>query len=138
MQQRGLLIRLIDVGLIILLGFVCISDINIRAQIKLPSPSNRKEDINRQYVVYYLVLHKNNRVSILDPGHSPTEWKNLRLKTLETRMIRLRNNFKRQGKILVMLIEPEPDATMQFLVDVLDLCQKNQILKNIANKALEL
>ncbi len=139
MQQRGILIRLIDVGLIILLGFVWISDITIRAQIKLPSPTpDRKEDEPKQLIVYYLVLHRNERVSVLDPDRNPTDWKYLTKRRLEKEIVFLRNRLKEQGKQLVLLIDPEPETPMQALVDLLDICQRNHILKNIANKALEL
>ena len=36
MKKRGLLMRFIDVGLIILFGFIVISDIKSEAQIQLP------------------------------------------------------------------------------------------------------
>ncbi len=139
MNQRGILIRLIDVGLIILLGFVSISDINVKAQIKLPSPKTENEpEQNTQLIVYYIIIHRDHRVSILDQKHHTTQWARISRKRLNKELPRLKTRLANKGKQLVVLIDPEPDATMQDLIDVLDICQRYKILKNIANSTLEL
>ena len=139
MNQRGILIRLIDVGLIILLGFVSISDITVRAQIKLPSPrADQDAEEPEELVVYYITIHADERVSILGPNRETTEWTAITRTRLDTELPRLRDRLRAEKKQLVVLLEPELDTSMQALVDVLDICQRHRILKNIANKALEL
>ena len=139
MNQRGILIRLIDVGLIILLGFVSISDITVRAQIKLPSPKTEEnQEQEPELIVYYIIIHRDNRVSLLDQKHQPTDYTKITLETLNKELPLLRDRLAKKSKQLVVLIDPEMDATMQGLIDVLDICQRHRILKNIANATLEL
>ncbi len=137
MNQGGLIIRLIDIAMIILFGFIAISDIQVRAQIKLPSEQQNQQqqqekkdpilifvkvDLERGYVV-------EQDENVLFITTNSTE--------LESMLVNLLNHSKTIGQEMVVLIAPHEDSAIQRTVDVLDICERNQIPKNINYESMQ-
>lgn len=135
MTKGGTIIRLIDVALILLLGFIAISDIRIRAQLKLPSPSGESETKQERQLVF-VIIESQGQFLIRYSGNSETNIHGIN--ALEKRLLQIRDKYSRENAEMVVLIQPNQDTIIQRTVDVLDLCEKYKILKNINYGSLEL
>lgn len=128
MTKGGIIIRLIDVAMIILFGFIVISDIKVRAQIKLPSdeqPSEARE-IERKLIFVEISSQEALRVK---EGDNVTEVTDI--EALEKRLVQLHHQYESEGIEMVVIIDPDQDSIIQMTVEVLDICERNQIAKNI-------
>ena len=130
MNKGGLLIRLIDVAMIILFGFIAISDIKVRAQIKLPSDKVEQEqqDNEQEPALLFVRIDLDSQVNLTD-NNSIDEI--LMVDQLENRLLELRSGFKSAGQDMVVLVEPHEDSIIQHTIDVLDICERHNIAKNI-------
>jgi biopolymer transport protein ExbD len=137
MSQTGLLIRLIDVGLIILMGFIMISDITVKAQIKLPSSDPQAEE-ERPQTIILVNIDRRGTFSVTIPDRKERISGLADTRALEEALLSLRERFAKEGQDIVVLVEPDEDSIIQRTVDVLDICQRHGILKNINYASLEL
>lgn len=135
MTRGGIIIRLIDVAMIILFGFIAISDLKVRAQIKLPSeeqdpvPESSKQPdlihieigLVQNFVVRRgtTVLHETNALS-----------------ELEDFLVDTLRRYQAEDREMVVLIEPHEDSKIQATVSVLDLCERHDIPKNLHYTAM--
>ncbi len=128
MTKGGIIIRLIDVALIILFGFIAISDIKVRAQIKLPSDKQESESKTKQEIIFVEIGLEG---SFIIKKEETILAQTADLEELERSLIRLYEDYKSQGSEVVVLIKPHKDSIIQRTVDVLDICERHQIPKNI-------
>lgn len=119
------MVRLIDVALIILLGFIAISRLKTE-YVDLPAPGNPEPPTQRimeakvSILANAFVLQQNGR--------------NMRLSSkeaLESAMVQASQRSASRGQKLMFTIESERGSMMQSLIDVLDICQRNQIEKSL-------
>jgi biopolymer transport protein ExbD len=157
MEGNGLIIRLIDVVMIILLGFLNISDFGNKAQIKLDSASSEEQP--NQTMMYFVVVtpsgafivtNSDNDEKIMfaqtgadSTAHLPIaatdavntqnpEISNPNLAKLEIFLNkRFEENSQNQINTLVV-IKSHPETKIQYAIDVLDLCEKNEIPRTIS------
>ena len=124
MGNRTMMMRLIDVALIILLGFIAISRLKTE-YIDLPSAGDAQPQTDR---VATAVLHVyNNHYDYVMNGRKK---RTKSTDELERVLLGSKSSLLRQRTKLVVNIEPHKSSIMQNLVDVLDICQRNQIEKN--------
>lgn len=135
MLKGGTIIRLIDVVLIILLGFLGITDFEIKSQIKLPSAGPGDSQEMKQQIVYLNI--ENSDTFILAEG-SQTIAQIESLSKLERIITNLNNNYILDNKRMVVVIEPGMESVVQTTVDVMDLCEKHQIPKSLSYSKIEL
>ncbi|MFQ5709395.1 MAG: ExbD/TolR family protein [bacterium] len=129
MTKGGIIIRLIDVAMIILFGFIVISDIKVRAQIKLPSDEQQSETkITEQKLILVQVGLEGDYV-IKENEDVVAETSDLHV--LEEKLAKLFHDYRSAGTDMIVLIEPDQDSIIQRTIDVLDICERNQIPKNI-------
>ena len=119
------MIRLIDVALIILLGFIAISRLKTE-YVDLPSAGNN-EPIHQVPHEANLHVYKNH-FQLEDRGK---RWRCSSLKELEHVLINKNKKYTAQRVKLVVNIEPHKSSIMQNFVDVIDICQRNHIEKNL-------
>jgi len=134
MSRGGLIIRLIDVALIILFGFIAISDIKLKAQIKLPTGAPTSEPAAERHLVT-VRIGPNGQFTLVDGE------KQQAVPDLAALESTLRDRAKadlRQRREMVVLIEPDEDSMIQLTVSVMDICEKYGIPKNINYPSLEL
>lgn len=130
MTKGGLIIRLIDVAMIILFGFIAISDLKVRAQIKLPAPQEEPQPQPlRDPILLSVRIAADGFVNIY-------ESENLLMTTDAFPEVEnfLRKRFERirsQDDEMIVLIEPHGDSPIQQTVDVLDICERHQIPKSL-------
>lgn len=134
MQGRGLIIRFIDVGLLLLFGFLMISDLKGTSQISFNEGS--EQDFlaanSSEAVLLGVTIERGNRLSIRDIKSDQVLHENvLSLEELEFLLGTMKKGFVEDGKELSVLIEPAPDAHIQYVVHVLDVCDRLELVKNI-------
>ncbi|MFQ5706109.1 MAG: ExbD/TolR family protein [bacterium] len=125
MNQNRLMIRLIDVALLILLGFIAISRLKTE-YVDLPAGGKNAPEMNRTQKATLHIYR--NKFIFVDHGRKKS-LKNL--PDLEAALVNRKNRYERRHVKLVVNIEPQKSSIIQNLIDVLDICQRNQIEKNL-------
>lgn len=125
MNDNRLMIRLIDVALLVLLGFIAISRLKTE-YIELPTAGNPERQMQdthaaslHVYSSYYELEDAGRRQRIAD------------LQRLENILVSSNMRYRQQRTKLIMNIEPHKASIMQNLIDVMDICQRNNIEKNL-------
>ena len=139
MHRRGYLLRFIDLGLIILFGFLMISDITVISQITLPGKSDEPGDPQTDENQVYLgvAILGDGQYQIIDLADDAPLHVNINsAEELEFILKTLDEQHKGEGKTLNLLIEPAAESHMQKLVDVLDICERLKIQKNINTESI--
>lgn len=130
MMTGGLIVRLIDVVLIILFGFIAISDIQMKRQLRLPGETQEEAPSERTDTAFLVVsIAPSGAFEItLDEQQlaSPAN-----LSALRGALIRAADQLKAAGKTPIVIIDPAGDASMQQMVDVFDICEQEKIPKSI-------
>ena len=139
MKKRGLLLRFIDVGLILLIAFIAISEIEIVAQIPMPGTEEETpppKERPRTIVVVKVYENSTYSVSRIEADEHLAELPDIQ--TLEQQILNVRDVERQGGNDIVVIIEAERLSQIQWTVDVLDLCDRHGIPKNINSGALKL
>ncbi len=138
MRRRGYLLRFIDLGLIILFGFLMISDITVISQLSLPGKSDADAEPPAEEQVFLGVsILTDGQFEILNLEDRSALHVNISsMEELEFILRMLRDQHRDAGMELNLLIEPTPESSMQKLVDVLDVCQRVGVQKNINTEAV--
>ncbi len=140
MRNSSFLIRFIDIGLIILFGFVIISDITVRSHIDLPSsdPDDQEVTEDRELSLIVINIDPDNTFRVSD-YHTSTFWGEYHnLQILESVLQDLKDHLVEEGESPAALLEPHEDITMQSLIDVMDICDRLGIPKNINVQSMSL
>lgn len=135
MNKGGIIIRLIDVAMIILFGFIAISDIKVRAQIRLPSEDQEQPETQEEPEVMYVRIEpergfviEQNEVALVVTRE---------ITELETALVNLYDFHKNNGSQMVVLVEPDENSIIQNTVDVLDICEREKIPMNINYESMQ-
>ncbi len=124
MGNKTMMMRLIDVALIILLGFIAISRLKTE-YIDLPAAGDAQPQTDR-VATAVLHIYDNHYDYVMNGRKKRTK----SVAELERVLLGSKSNLLRRRTKLVVNIEPHKSSIMQNLVDVLDICQRNQIEKN--------
>jgi biopolymer transport protein ExbD len=135
MFKVGTIIRLIDVVMIVLFGFLSITDITNKSQIKLPSNLGGAQKEVEQQVVFLSIMD-NQRFELIDEQNTTKEV--MGLDELEEFIVRLDNDYRKKHRQMILVIEPAIETMIQTTVNVMDICEKHQILKNLSYPQIEL
>ncbi|MCC5907260.1 MAG: biopolymer transporter ExbD [Balneolaceae bacterium] len=138
MKKSTFLIRFIDIGLIILFGFIIISDITVRSQIELPGSDPGEPQEERELNLFVINIEPNNQYRLADFVESTIIGTYDGIEHLESALRSLIDEIQSQGKSPVALIEPDETVTMQRLIDLMDLCDQIGIPKNVNVESLRL
>lgn len=125
-MNTRLMIRLIDVALIILLGFIAIS--RLKTEFVDLSSSTSEVNMSQNFHEATLTVYRNS-FKLNDRGNS---WTGRSIQDLEHVLISKNNLYARQKTKLVVTIEPHKSCIMQKLVDVFDVCHRNKIEKSLS------
>jgi biopolymer transport protein ExbD len=129
-MRGGMIIRLIDVVLIILFGFLAISDIQMRRQIRMPGPSEEQNLPEEQKDTYIFVkIDRQNRYSIeMDQVERAFTYD---LSELRQHLLKTAQDSRTGGFNPIVIIDPDLDAAVQSIIDVFDICEEEQLPKSI-------
>ncbi|MBX2820252.1 MAG: biopolymer transporter ExbD [Rhodothermaceae bacterium] len=139
MNKRGLLLRFIDVGLILLIAFIAISEIEIVSQIPMPGTDEQAEPQEERAQTLVVVQVKEDSSFNLGRMEASDDLLSLPdISSLEQQLVSLRDQERAQGNDIVVVIESDNLSQIQWTVDVLDLCDQYNIPKNINSGSLRL
>lgn len=124
-MNSRLMLRLIDLALNILMGFIAIS--RLRAEyVDLPSAGVSNQQLQQPHEAFLYVY--GNFYSFEDNGR---KWNCKNQNELEKLLVSQHTVYLERRIKLVVTIESKKSSIMQNLVDVLDICQRNNIEKNL-------
>jgi len=135
MNQGGLIIRLIDVVLIILLGFLNISDFVLKTQIKLDSGKSTttarvKTRLYNVFIVeggFYRIedVQNDKKLEFAPP-------KEIALQEIELYLTNEFNQNTSQNVKTLVVLRSSENTKIQLTIDVLDICEKHKIPRSIS------
>lgn len=142
MKKSGsLIIRLIDVVLLLLLGFLLISDIIHKNQIKLPGPAgtSKRQDQERKILnIHINIVDEDTTITGIDPDN---EFSLIKLAQLycyylvqeDDKTYHIRDLEKLEKHLLLaqaandsisVIINPRPNSIVQGTINLIDVCRK--------------
>ncbi len=126
----SLMVRLVDMVLIILFGFLAISDIQIKRQIRLPEPGKMEAEPETSQIGYLFVhINPEGNFILKINGRQPRQVETLA--DLRPALRTAADELRQQGQNPLVVIDPDPDAIMQITVDVFDICEMEQLTRSI-------
>jgi biopolymer transport protein ExbD len=128
MGKGSMIIRFIDIALTVLFGFIAVSDIEQKTQVKLPRDVTAVSEPTKINTISVLVLD-GPRYTLLDGAReiaSDTD-----LERVEQVLLDVRRQYLDQNQDVLVLIQPDPNSPIQLTVNVLDVCERNQLQKSI-------
>ena len=139
MRSSGFLIRFIDIGLIVLFGFLWISDIDTYSRIDMPGSQPSQPQSETSEISYLRVqIEPGGIFTVISQETSGALCRDVGLQALESCLVDARDNLQSEGRRTVVLVEPSESSIVQHTVDVLDVCDRHGISKNINARELEL
>jgi biopolymer transport protein ExbD len=132
MASRGFLIRFIDVGLIVLFGFIMISDIENSSLVDLGTPSADSEETDPTERTFITVrIGADGAFTVAAPETGDTLGTNIREPiVLETLLGNVKRDLATATEIVV-LIDPDERSIVQHTVDVMDVCDRLALKKSL-------
>ena len=130
MKKNGFIIRFIDIGLLVLFGFLMISDITTETPITLPGPGPDQPEFSETALVF-VEIKVDGRFDLQDQEQGRRFRRIANLETLEARLRALQVAYNNRRKGVVVLIKPHPNSKTQRTIDVMDVCQRLGIPRNI-------
>ena len=134
-----MIIRLIDVVLIVLFGFIVISDIVVKGSLRLPSKQSleNKAVVAERKIPVYIEIDENRGFTVFRKDRKKIMKNNI--PSLEGYVISVRDAVRqKENKEIAVIIRPHEMSPLQATIDVLDLCDRHGIAKNIARRSLAL
>ena len=139
MQRSSFLIRFIDIGLIILFGFITISDIDTYSRIDMPgSDQSNTSDDPQEMTLVTVEIAPGGRFTVVERASETLPCQDVDRDGLEECLVNVRDRLRQEGQQAVVLVEPDERSIVQHTVDVLDICDRHGILKNINASELKL
>jgi hypothetical protein len=133
---RGFLIRFIDIGLIVLFGFLMISDIDALSRVDLASEAVAMEvevPLNPEVRAFIVVeIGADGVYRITDSNAADAESVMARsANALSTALTAVRADHVESGLETVVLIQPHEASLVQATVDVMDVCDRLSLPKSL-------
>ncbi|MDZ7344413.1 MAG: biopolymer transporter ExbD [candidate division KSB1 bacterium] len=129
-KSGGTIIRLIDVALNILFGFIVITDIQPKSQIKLPSPQELElPPVEQRYDYVIVKIDAAGEFRLEAEEQVLGAFQNL--SELEFFLRQRGEQSAREGRQTIVVIDPEETSILQRTIDVFDLCERNGIAKSV-------
>ncbi len=138
MQRKGYIIRFIDIGLIILFGFLMISDLTVLSQIDLPGSEQEPPATpdTRDSRMIGVVIEESGIYRLVEMETGEPLFVNIEAPAdLEALVVQLMDEAAAASTQIEIVIEPHPRSIMQRLVNVHDLCERLGIRQNINAQA---
>lgn len=136
MASRGFLIRFIDIGLIVLFGFLMISDIEASSRVELASAGENEEEVlpeepDERQLIFVTVMPDGafalSEPDTLAPAPGTVRGRDDLVGALTAR----RQRHEALGAETVVVIQPDPDSPVQFTVDVMDVADRLSLTKSL-------
>jgi biopolymer transport protein ExbD len=133
-----MIVRLIDVVLNILFGFIIISDIDIKGALSLPAKKTKHVVVQMEKkpkTPVFVEIQKGPVFNVALQMSAPTQVKGV--DALEKHLQQMQAAYRQKlGQEIAIIIKPDENSDIQSTVDVLDMCDRNRFPKNIARASL--
>jgi biopolymer transport protein ExbD len=128
MSKSSMIIRLIDIALTVLFGFIAVSDVDQKTQVKLPRDVT---GVPQQTTLKTVTIHvlDGPRYTIMDGFQEVAS--DTVLERIEEKLVQIHQIFADRKEEVIFLIQPDPNSPIQLTVNVLDVCERNHFVKNI-------
>jgi len=144
MANRGFLIRFIDIGLIVLFGFLMISEIEATSRVELAGgdaevaePIDLDEE-GRAFLVVDLgpegLFRVTDAETAAEGAEDPASGASAPARTqaeLAAILVERRQAHQDAGLETVVLIQPHPASLVQLTVDVMDVCDRLSLQRSL-------
>ncbi len=140
MGRSGAIIRLIDVVLNVLFGFMMISEIIFYSQIKLPSkgqPVTQPDMEIEQDIVNIYIDSKvdQSRLDKMEVAFRVTVGDNVKefdkISLLEKYLVERSKESTKLQRPFIVVLEPFGESLIQTTIDVLDICKRHNFQQSI-------
>ena len=135
MASRGFLIRFIDIGLIVLFGFLMISDIDVSSRVELADTSSEPEESveeeEREQAFVLVEITATGAFLVSDPRAENDQVAVSDSEGLAQELLRRRGLHRDLDVETVVLIQPDPSSLVQSTVDAMDVCDRLSLTKSL-------
>ena len=135
MASRGFLIRFIDIGLIVLFGFLMISDIDASSRVELADASSVEEppleEAPEERAFVLVEIGPDGAFAVSDPRDTIPPVAASGVVALEAEVARRSRAHAATGRETVVLIQPHPASLVQSTVDAMDVCDRLSLTKSL-------
>lgn len=128
MKSGGFLLRFVDVVLILLFGFIVISDLDEETRIILPESHETERAAPDMEVVVF--------ISITSEGEYLNEAENLQFENLESLESYIQSKQNQLGNNLKVRIRANHDAQVRYAIAAAKICDRLNVKKAIDVKLL--
>jgi biopolymer transport protein ExbD len=128
MGKGSMIIRLIDIALTVLFGFIAVSDVEQKTQVKLPRDVTGVPQETKLNTVSILVLDGPRYTVMVGAQEIMSD---MDLARVEEVLIKINQQFLDRNEGVIFLIQPDPNSPIQLTVNILDVCERNHFTKNI-------
>ena len=124
MRRVGILLRFIDLGLVLLIGFLAVADVETEVQVQLPGG---QESHVEQALIYHLAFDETIEARLVALPQGETYCKTDDVASLSTCMhAAQRDALAQNGHPAPFVLSPQGQALVQQLVFLLDLCESQE------------
>ncbi len=142
MVSRGYLIRFIDIGLIVMFGFIQISDIESLAQVELEAARTGPAPVDstgapRARVVIVVGIAPDGRFSVSAAATGAVFARDLTTTALLSSTLRAERDARvGERREVVVIIRPHEASVVQRTVDVMDVCDRLGLRQSLETELL--
>lgn len=132
MASRGFLIRFIDIGLIVLFGFVMLSDIDVLSQVEMSTADDApQEDVVLERAVVSVTIGADGVFTVSDVETGSVLAPAIGSVDSLENVLRQVRDAAGAGIETIVLIQPDDNSIVQHTVDVMDICDRLGIAKSL-------
>ncbi|MBC8465920.1 biopolymer transporter ExbD [bacterium] len=125
-MANGSIIRLIDVVLIILVGFISVSDLRQKSQITLPQKKETPVDDTESEQIAAMIFIQEDGYQVMVEEDSV--WFNPDdLEGVKSRLEEYKQNYDKP----LVAIDPSDSSPVQFTVNMIDVCSSLELPKSV-------
>ena len=134
MASRGFLIRFIDIGLIVLFGFLMISDIDALSRVELAAATELEDasDPRPDVAALAVDIEADGSFRIGSPAGATPVYDSLNsTEALEAALDALRAYRRQEGMETLVVIRPSLYAPVQRMVDAMDVADRLRLKRSL-------
>jgi len=136
MASRGFLIRFIDIGLIVLFGFLMISDIEATSHVELAdalaeAPTRELPDGEEDRGIIVVDIAPDGVYTISEPRIEGGRTAVAGVEALSAELRRRASAHQVEALETLVLIQPHASSFVQFTVHVMDVCDRLSLTKSL-------
>jgi len=138
MRPSGFILRFIDIGLLLLFGFLFISDMSIDTHIKLPGGDSKEIVDPKDQTLIAVTIIANNTFSITSSDGAVSGVSTDSIESLELALSDIKEAYADRHSDVMVLIQPDGASIIQTTVFVMDVCDRLELQKSLDTKYFQM